>query len=497
VLSAVEGLKIAMPDIDAIVIPLTLAILIVLFVIQRQGTHRIGILFGPIMILWFGTLAVLGTVHILQRPEIVAAVNPLYAIEFFHIHGWHAFFVLGSVVLVLTGAEALYSDLGHFGRRPIVVAWFALVLPSLVLNYFGQGAMLLNDPSAVENPFFRLAPAWAILPLVVLATVATVIASQAVISGAFSLTQQAIQLGLLPRVRIVHTSHQAIGQIYVPFVNWMLLVAVILLVIGFESSANLASAYGLAVTGTMLITTLMMSVVLFRIWHWPKLPAAVLMGVFVTVDASFFFANFNKIVHGGWFTLAVALVVFVMLTTWKKGRKLLLARIDQDAMPVEIFLKSLSTRVHRVPGTAIFLTGRPQGIPTSLLHNLKHNKILHERNILLTVEMRPVAHVPMARRLLAEDLGSGFHRLTMIFGFMDDPDVPAALSHAGEFGLPISIMETSFFLSRETIVTSMLPGMMRWREALFAWMSRNSATAMDFFSLPINRVVELGTQVAI
>jgi KUP system potassium uptake protein len=497
VLSAVEGLKVAWPEVDVIIIPLTLAILAGLFIIQRQGTHRIGILFGPIMIIWFGALSVLGIIHILDRPEVIAAVNPLYAIDFFRAHGWPAFFVLGSVVLVLTGAEALYSDLGHFGRRPIIVAWFGLVLPALVLNYFGQGALLLNDPSALENPFFRMAPAWAVLPLVVLATVATVIASQAVISGAFSLTQQAIQLGLLPRLRVVHTSHQAIGQIYVPFVNWMLMVAVAMLVIGFESSANLGSAYGLAVTGTMLITTLMMSVVLFRIWHWPKLPSALLMAVFVTVDASFFIANFNKIAHGGWFTLAVGLVIFVLLTTWKKGRQLLLARIDQDAMPVDIFLKSISKRATRVQGTAIFMTGRPMGIPSALLHNLKHNRIIHERNILLTVEMRPVAHVPVARRLLAEDLGSGFHRLTMIFGFMDDPDVPAALRHADELGLPINLMETSFFLSRETIVASMMPGMMLWREALFAWMARNATSAMDFFGLPINRVVELGTQVAI
>ena len=497
VLSAVEGLKVAMPDIDAIVIPLTLAILIALFVIQRQGTHRIGILFGPIMILWFAALAALGILHIIERPVIVVAINPLYAIDFIWLHGWKAFFVLGSVVLVVTGGEALYSDLGHFGRRPISVAWLSIVLPALILNYFGQGALLLNDPSALENPFFRMAPAWATLPMVVLATIATVIASQAVISGAYSLTQQAIQLGLLPRVRVIHTSHQAIGQIYVPFVNWLLLAAVVVLVLGFESSSNLASAYGLAVTGTMLITSLMMGVVLFRIWHWPKLPSAILLAIFLIVDASFFLANFNKIAHGGWFTLAVGLVVFVMLTTWKKGRQLLLASIDKDAMPVDIFLKSLSNRVTRVPGTAIFMTGRPQGVPSALLHNLKHNKILHERNILLTVEMRPVAHVPVPRRLLAEDLGSGFHRLTMIFGFMDDPDVPAALKHAGEIGLPISIMETSFFLSRETIVPSMLPGMMRWREALFAWMSRNSTTAMEFFGLPINRVVELGTQIAI
>jgi len=497
VLSAVEGIQVAWPGFEMLVIPVTLAILIVLFMIQRQGTARIGTLFGPLMLLWFATLAILGIVHIVARPEIVEALNPLYAVEFFRVHGWLAFLVLSSVVLALTGAEALYSDLGHFGGRPIRLTWFGLVLPSLVLNYFGQGALLLNDPTAVENPFFRLATEWAALPLVVLATIATIIASQAVITGAYSVTQQAIQLGFLPRLRVVHTSHATMGQIYVPFVNWMLMTAVVILVLGFQSSSNLAAAYGVAVTGTMVIDTLLIAGVIFFIWHWPRLPAILLVSVFLIADLSFFSANVGKITHGGWFTLAVALVVFILLTTWKRGRQLLTARIDQDAMPVDIFLKSISNRATKVAGTAIFLTGRPQGIPSALLHNLKHNKIIHERNILLTVEMQPVAHVPIARRLLAEDLGAGFHRLTMIFGFMDDPDVPAALRHADEIGLPINLMETSFFISRETIVASMLPGMMLWREALFAWMSRNAANAMDFFGLPTNRVVELGTQVEI
>jgi len=497
VLSAVEGLEVVWPGLDVLVIPITLAILIALFMIQRQGTARIGNLFGPLMLLWFAAIAILGILHIIERPEIVQALNPLYAIDFFRVHGWFAFLVLSSVVLALTGAEALYSDLGHFGRRPIRLTWFGLVLPSLVLNYFGQGALLLNDPTAIENPFFRLAEGWAALPLVVMATIATIIASQAVITGAFSVTQQAIQLGFLPRLRVIHTSHATIGQIYVPFVNWMLMTAVVILVLGFQSSSNLAAAYGVAVTGTMVIDSLLIAGVIFLIWKWSRIPAIILVSVFLIADLSFFSANIGKITHGGWFTIAVALVVFVLLTTWKRGRQLLAARIDQDAMPVEVFLKSLSNRATRVSGTAIFLTGRPNGIPSALLHNLKHNKIIHERNILLTVEMQPVAHVPVARRLLAEDLGGGFHRLTMIFGFMDDPDVPVALRHSGDLGLPINLMETSFFISRETIVASMLPGMMLWREALFAWMSRNAANAMDFFGLPTNRVVELGTQVEI
>ncbi len=497
VLSAVEGLEVAWPEIDVVVIPVTLAILIALFLIQRQGSAKIGNLFGPIMLLWFSAMAALGVAKIIERPDILMALNPWHAVVFFMTAKWHAFFVLSSVVLSLTGAEALYSDLGHFGRRPIRLTWFFLVLPSLVLNYFGQGALLLSTPAAASNPFFLLAPSWAALPMVVLATVATVIASQAVISGAFSVTQQAIQLGFLPRLRVVHTSHAAMGQIYIPFVNWMLMTAVTMLVLGFGSSTNLAAAYGVAVTGTMLIDTLLIAAVIFLIWKWARVPAAILVGLLLIIDLSFFVANVGKVTHGGWFTLLVGLIIFILLTTWKRGRELLIARIDMDAMPVETFLKSVSSRIARVPGTAIFMTGRQQGIPSALLHNLKHNKVIHQRNILLTVVMRAVAHVPVARRLSVEELGPDFYRVTLSFGFMDDPDVPAALRHAGDFGLPVNLMETSFFISRETIVPSMLPGMMMWREALFAWMSRNAANTMEFFSLPTNRVVELGTQVEI
>ena len=497
VLSAVEGLEVAWPEIDIIVVPLTLAILIALFLIQRQGSSRIGSLFGPIMLLWFGSLAVLGFAKIIDRPVILFALNLIHAVRFFFAEGWLAFFVLSSVVLALTGAEALYSDLGHFGRRPIRLTWFFLVLPSLVLNYFGQGALLLDDPTAVGSPFFRLAPSWAALPLVGLATVATVIASQAVITGAFSVTQQAIQLGFLPRLRVIHTSHAAMGQIYIPFVNWMLMTAVTFLVLGFGSSTNLAAAYGVAVTGTMVIDTVLIGAVIFLIWKWPRVPAIMLVTLLLFVDLCFFLANFVKVSHGVWFTLLVGLILFVLLTSWKGGRELLMARIDQDAMPIEMFLKSISSRITRVPGTAIFMTGRQQGIPNAMLHNLKHNKVMHERNILLTVAMRQVAHVPVQRRLSMEEVGPGFYRLMLSFGFMDDPDVPAALRHSADIGLPINLMETSFFISPETIGPSMLPGMMLWRELLFAWMSRNAATAMDFFNLPTNRVVELGTQVEI
>ncbi len=497
VLSAVEGLEIAWPAIDVIVVPFTLVILIALFLIQRQGTARIGVLFGPVMLVWFVAIALLGAWHVLQHPEVLVAINPFYALRFFVVHHWLGFFVLSSVILALTGAEAMYSDLGHFGRRPINVSWFCPILPALVLNYFGQGALLIADPSAIENPFFRLAPDWAALPLVILATLATIIASQAVISGAFSMTQQAIQLGFVPRLRVVHTSVSAIGQIYIPFVNWVLMGAVAALVLGFGSSSNLAAAYGVAVTGTMLITTILITAMIFLIWKWPRVPATILVTVLLVVDFAFFSANVTKISHGGWFTLLVGLIIFILLTTWKRGRQLLVARMDQEAMPVDMFLKSVSSRIARVPGTAIFLTGRQQGVPSALLHNLKHNKVMHERNILLTVAMRAVAHVPTARRLAVQELGPDFYRLTMSFGFMDDPDIPAALRHAESQGLPINLMETSFFISRETIVAANLPGMSMWREALFAWMSRNAANAMEFFSLPTNRVVELGTQVEI
>jgi KUP system potassium uptake protein len=499
VLSAVEGLEVAAPGLEALIVPVTVVILVLLFLIQRTGSAMVGALFGPVMCLWFAVLAVTGVYNLVDRPEVLFALDPSYAIGFFVRDGWQAFLTLGSVVLALTGAEALYADMGHFGRRPIRISWFALILPALLLNYFGQGALLLQNPEAIENPFYRLVPEWALVPMVGLATAATVIASQAVISGAFSVTRQAIQLGFLPRMSIVHTSSQAMGQIYIPFINWMLLVLVIALVIGFGSSERLAAAYGVAVTGTMMIDTLLVSVVIFLLWRWNVFAGAALaVGLFV-VDFAFFAANATKIPHGGWFPLAIGLVIFVLLTTWKRGRGLLAASLRKDAMPVDLFLRtSSSSRIHRVPGTAIFMTGTTEVVPPALLHNLKHNKVLHERNALLTVLIEDVPFIAEERRLEITPLASGFYRAILRFGFMDEPDVPTALGRNGPAkGFAIDIMTTSFFLGRETIVPSEAPGMAPWREQVFAWMSRNATSAMDFFGIPTNRVIELGTQVEI
>ena len=498
VLSAVEGLQVAAPGLSAFIVPVTLVILAGLFLIQRYGTTILGALFGPVTCLWFAALAVTGLLGIAERPEVLFAIDPRHAVNFFLLDGWTAFLALGSVMLALTGAEALYADLGHFGKRAIRIAWFALVLPALLLNYFGQGALLLNDASAVDNPFYRLVPAAAQLPMLVLATLATVIASQAVISGAFSMTRQAIQLGLLPRMRIIHTSPEEIGQIYLPFVNWGLCVFVMALVFGFRSSSNLASAYGIAVSGTMIISTLLVGIVMFLIWRWrPWLAALVLLGLFI-VDVAFFAANLTKVAHGGWFPLAIGCAAFVLLTTWKRGRDLVAARQRADAMPVELFLRSIASKpIYRVPGTAVFMTGARDGVPHALLHNLKHNKVLHDTVVILTVSTREIPHVPDAERLELTALGSNFYRLILHYGFMDDPDVPRALLLARDHGLNVVAMEVSYFLGRETLVPSVTPGMAPWREHLFAWMSRNAATAMEFFRLPTNRVVELGTQIEI
>jgi KUP system potassium uptake protein len=497
VLSAVEGLEIATPALKDYVVPVTLVVLAALFLIQSKGTALIGALFGPVMCLWFGVLAILGILHIAGRPEVLMALDPRHAIGFFMQDQWRAFLALGSVVLALTGAEALYADMGHFGRRPIRIGWFALILPALLLNYFGQGALLIEQPDAIENPFYRLTPEWGLLPMVGLATLATVIASQAVISGAFSVTRQAIQLGYLPRMTIVHTSHKEIGQIYIPFINWMLLSFVAALVVGFGSSSNLAAAYGVAVTGTMLIDTLLIAAVMFLLWKWNPWLAGALVAVFLAVDLAFFLANATKILHGGWFPLVIGLLVFLLLTTWKRGRMLLFERFRKDAMPVELFLKSISARIHRVPGTAVFMTGTSDGIPHALLHNLKHNKVLHERNLLLTVLIEETPFVPSFRRLEVKKLDHEFYRVTIRYGFMEEPDVPGALLMGEHHGIAIDLMDISFFLGRETIIPSMHPGMALWREFLFAWMSRNASSAMDFFRLPTNRVVELGSQVEI
>ncbi len=498
VLSAVEGLEVRAPALGDYVVPITLFILGGLFLVQRRGTALLGILFGPVMITWFSVLAILGVIHILRAPEILWALNPLYAVNFFILDGWTAFLALGSVVLAVTGAEALYSDMGHFGRKPIRTAWFAFVFPALMLNYFGQGALLLHTPEAAVSPLYHMVPDWGLLPLVGLATAAAVIASQAVISGAFSVTQQAIQLGYLPRLKTLHTSRTAMGQIYVPFVNWMLLIAIAALVVGFGSSSNLASAYGIAVTGTMLIDGILILTVITALWRWKTWAVVTAAILFFIIDMSFFIANATKITHGGWFPLVIAIVAFILLTTWKRGRALLMQRLEKDAMSVESFLGALSSRVTRVPGTAVFMTGHSGGIPHALLHNLKHNKVLHERNLLLTVHVQSAAHVPDSQRLEIEDLSGGFTRVLIHYGFMDDPDVPAALALGAGVGMPYKPMDTSFFLSRETIIPSRHPpGMAIWREKLFAWMSRNAASAMDFFKLPTNRVVELGTQIEI
>jgi KUP system potassium uptake protein len=497
VLSAVEGLQVAAPGLDEYVVPLTLVILILLFAFQKNGTARVGALFGPVMLLWFITLTVLGVANIVHYPRVLLALNPYYAARFFFIDGWTAFLALGSVVLAVTGSEALYADMGHFGRMPIRLAWFFLVLPALVINYFGQGALIIQVPGAIQNPLFLMAPEWAGLPLVGLATVATVIASQAVITGAFSVTRQAIQLGYLPRMQIIHTSASEMGQIYLPFVNWMLATFVAFLVLGFKSSTHLAAAYGVAVTGTMIIDALLLSVVAALLWKWKPIVLGLVIGTFLFVDLSFFTANLTKIAHGGWFPLAIGLVIFLILTTWKRGRALLWERVSKDSLELETFLNAVSDRVPRVPGTAIFMTGTATGTPGSLLHNLKHNKVLHEQVVVLTVQFQEIPYMPEDQRFELTTLPKNFYRLLLRYGFMEEPNIPEALRRAEQKGLHCDPMQSSYFLSRETVIPSSKPGMAMWREHIFAWMSRSATSAMDFFNIPPNRVVELGTQVEI
>lgn len=499
ILSAVEGLQVVAPALGEHIIPLTLAIVVALFLIQRHGTEAVGKVFGPIMLVWFGVLAVTGIRNIGLTPEVLKALSPHWAVLFIAQDGWTGFLALGSVVLAVTGAEALYADMGHFGKLPIRLAWYLVALPALLLQYFGQGALLLADPSALENPFFHMAPAWAGLPLLVLATCATVIASQAVISGAFSITRQAIQLGYLPRMTIVHTSAHEIGQVYLPIMNWMLMVVVVGLILGFQSSSNLAAAYGIAVTGTMIITTALAGIVMVLNWQWRLRRVLALMGVFMILELAFFLANSTKIPHGGWFPLAIGIVIFVLLTTWKQGRALLMAKLSTEALPVEDFVAALSDRVVRVPGTAIFLTGTREGVPLALLHNMKHNKVLHERVILMTVSIEEVPVVREERRLESILLSPGIQRLILRFGFMEDLNIPKTLAHArsDQLGFFYEPMAISYFLSRETIIAANNPGMAPWREELFAWMARSATNAMDFFHLPSNRVVELGAQVEI
>jgi len=503
VLSAVEGLTTVNAGMEPYVIPLAIGILVGLFAIQSHGTARVGLLFAPIMLVYFLTLAVLGVSHIMSHPAVLYEMfNPWNAMEFFLDEPLPAFIAMGSVVLAVTGAEALYADMGHFGRNPIRVSWIFFVMPALLLNYMGQGAMLLaQDPAqaleTVKNPFFYLAPDMLRLPLVLLATAATIIASQAVISGAFSVTQQAIQLGFIPRLRITHTSEKARGQIYIPIVNWALLVMVILLVLTFRSSSNLAAAYGIAVTGAMAIDTVLIAVVLFGMWKWNRLVTIALLAVFFTIDLLYFSANLLKVPDGGWFPLLIGAVAFTLLTTWARGRQLMIARMNEAALPMEVFIKSASASAARVPGTAVFMTTAMSGVPHALLHNLKHNKVLHERVMLLTVRIDDIPFVTDDKRVETKDYGAGFFRVILRFGFMEEINVPAALTAIKGCGPQCKMMDTSFFLARQTLLPSARPGMAIWRERLFAWMLRNAESAMEFFKLPTNRVIELGSQVEI
>nr|WP_311720683.1 potassium transporter Kup [Sphingomonas desiccabilis] len=498
VLSAVEGVAIAAPAFGGLVLPIAVLILVGLFSIQRGGTSRVGAFFGPIMLCYFTVIAALGVVSIVQTPTILHAFLPTYAISFFVHDPLAAFLALGSVVLAVTGAEALYADMGHFGRKPIAFSWLWVVLPALMANYMGQGALLMREgAAALESPFYMLAPEGFQLPMVFLATAAAIIASQAVISGAFSVTQQAIQLGFIPRLRIDHTSAATAGQIYIPLINWALMVMVILLVLTFRTSSNLTAAYGIAVTGAMLIDTCLLAVLLFALWRWPVYYALPLLAVFFLVDGAYFAANLTKVPDGGWFPLMIGIIVFVLLTTWAKGRKLMIERLREAAMPIKVFIQSAANSASRVPGTAVFMTSTPDGVPHALLHNLKHNKVLHERVVLLTVKITDEPFVAEENRVKADDLGQGFHRLILRYGFMQDADVPAALRQVKVAGGDFRMMETSFFLARQTLLPSSRPGMMIWREKLFAWMLRNAESAMEFFRLPTNRVVELGSQVEI
>jgi KUP system potassium uptake protein len=501
VLSAVEGLQVATPFFNPYIIPITLVILFCLFLIQQRGTAGIGKLFGPVMILWFLLLGVLGVLWIARLPSVLAAVNPWHAVRFFLENRGHGFLVLGSVFLVVTGGEALYADMGHFGRRPIRMAWFLLVLPSLLLNYFGQGALLVTHPDAAANPFFelsgRLFPAWTLYPMVILSTVATIIASQAVISGAFSLTRQAVQLGYAPRIKIVHTSGREIGQIYIPSVNWALMLATFGLVIGFRRSTHLAAAYGVAVTATMVITTVLAYVVARQIWGWKFPLVAPVAAFFLLVDGSFFGANIIKVEDGGWFPLLVGVAVYTLMCTWKKGRQILADRLQADCLPLQMFVEGIKPDSPiRVPGTAVFLARDPQGTPPSLLHNLKHNKVLHSRVIFLTMINEEVPTVPPEERLEIENLGKECYRVLAHYGFIQNPGVPDVLHLLREQkGIHLDPMSTTFFLSRETLIPSRKPGMAIWREKLFALMVRNAQRPTDFFRIPVNRVVELGMQV--
>lgn len=498
VLSAVEGLEVATPTLKPFIIPITLLVLFALFFVQRKGTTSIGALFGPLMMLWFSTLGILGLYNLLAHPGVLVALNPAYGINFLFDNRAIAIVAMGAVVLSVTGAEALYADMGHFGRRPIQLAWFSFVLPALILNYFGQGALLLAEPEAIQNPFYHLAPDWALYPLVALSTVATVIASQAVISGAFSVTRQAMQLGFVPRFEVQYTSAKEQGQIYLPGVNWGLFAAVVVLVLGFKSTNNLAAAYGIAVTGDMVITSLLAIVVAAKVWNWGWSRAIALFVCFLVVELTFLFANLLKIPDGGWFPLVAGAMVFTLMTTWKRGRQLLAERLSGEGIELELFIDALLVSMPtRVSGTAVFMNSNPTGVPHAMLHNLMHNKVLHERVIVVSAQMFDVPYVPEIDRVEVRKLKGDFYSVIVQYGFKDDPDIPAALALCADQGLHFEMMETSFFLGRETLIPKLNSDMALWREKLFIAMFRNAGSATSFFKIPSNRVVELGTQVVL
>lgn len=499
VLSAVEGLTVATPVLNAYVLPATITILVILFLLQKRGTARIGSLFGPVMVVWFLVISLLGIRGITLEPHVITAINPLHAVHFFQSNGWGGFQILGAVFLVVTGSEALYADMGHFGRTPIRFAWFCMVFPALLLNYFGQGALLLANPAELTQPFYHLAPRWALYPLVLLSTMATVIASQAMISGVFSLTRQAVQFGLSPRMRVIQTSSEEIGQIYIPSVNWALMAAVIGLVLGFRTSSSLAATYGIAVTMTMVVTSLLAFFVMRERWRWHPGTALVVTFLFLMVDLSFFGANMLKIAEGGWFPLAAGGTVFIAMSTWRRGREILAGRLRESVGSLKVFLSGIAVKPPvRVPGTAVFMTGENTGTPPMLLHHLAHNQVLHEQVVLLTVVTEEVPRVPAGERVEVVQLPQGFARVILHYGYMQSPNVPVALRECETIGLRVDMERTTFYLGRETLIpTREIKGMALWREKLFALMSRNSLQATTFYNIPPERVVELGLQVEI
>jgi KUP system potassium uptake protein len=498
VLSAVEGLGLVEPALNQFVVPISVGILIALFAVQRHGTAAVGLFFGPVMVLWFLVLAMLGVLQIVNNPAVLQAFNPWYSWQFFIEHKVAAWITLGAVVLCVTGGEALYADMGHFGRKPIRVGWFSLVWPALLLNYFGQGALLLSNPDAVKSPFYLMAPNWALLPMVGLAACATVIASQAVISGAFSLTKQAIQLGYLPRFSIQHTNEKESGQIYIPFINWGLLIGIIALVVIFKNSSNLAAAYGIAVMLTMTIDTLLLLVVMVYIWKWSRFFAAVLVGGILTNDLMFLSATATKIGDGGWFPLVIGVAMFTVMSTWRRGREIVRRKVNDGAMPLKGFVESISlSDTPRVEGTGVFMTTNPDGVPNALLHNLKHNKVLHGRVIILSIVIEDIPRVPKEDYIWIDNHGHGFYTITAHYGFKESPNVPVMLDDCRLQSMKFDMMDTSFFVNRESLIATPKGGMALWREHIFVWMSHLAAKASDYFRIPTNRVVELGTQVEI